>query len=160
MTLYEIKENLLAAMDAVTIDEETGEIVGTDAVSEIEAEFDEKAEAVACYIKQEEAIADAIKAEKKKLDERGKAHEKRAAWLKEYLASMMAEAKKTGLETAQVKISFRTSQVVVVDDPTIIPAQYQRTKVEADKTALKSALKNGEVIEGARLESRENLQIK
>lgn len=66
-------------------------------------------------------------------------------------------------ETPFVKLSWRPSEAVIVDvAPELLPEKYQRIKTtcDADKTALKAALKAGETIEGAKLEKRHSLQIK
>jgi len=58
-----------------------------------------------------------------------------------------------------VSISWRKSERVEVDDMDTLPDQYTRVKVEADKTAIKSALKAGESIEGARIVASSSIQI-
>lgn len=162
MTLYEIKEEYNKALAAVTVDEETGEIMGLEAVEELAAALDEKADAIACYIKDEKALAEALKAEEAALAARRKAHEKKAGGLQDYLGAMLTAAGKDKLETARAKLSFRRSEAVIVDNLDTIPAEYRREKVtvEADKTAIKAAIKDGVVVEGARLEERRSLQIK
>lgn len=67
------------------------------------------------------------------------------------------------METDFVTLSWRKSEAVVVDGaPELLPEKYQRVKitVDADKTAIKAAIKAGEDVPGARLEMRQNLQIK
>lgn len=66
-------------------------------------------------------------------------------------------------ETDFVKLSWRPSEAVIVDvAPELLPEKFQRIKTtcDADKTAIKAALKSGEIIEGAKLEKRHSLQIK
>ncbi len=65
------------------------------------------------------------------------------------------------IETPTLKISFRKSESVEVDegfnDPEFIT---EKTVVTVDKIKLKSALKNGDFIIGARINHNLNLQIK
>jgi hypothetical protein len=65
-------------------------------------------------------------------------------------------------ETPRVVLSFRTSKAVVVTDETKLDKKYMKAKVvvTVDKTAIKDALDKGEVVEGAAIEEKQNLQIK
>ena len=76
----------------------------------------------------------------------------------EYLANNFDREK---YETAKVKLSWRKSESVNVPDVTLLPEEYRRVKevVEADKKAIKDALKAGEAIAGAELVVKKNLQI-
>lgn len=51
MTLYEIKEDILKAINNIEIDEDTGEIMNTDALDDLQEQFSDKAENIALYIK-------------------------------------------------------------------------------------------------------------
>ena len=51
VSLYEISADFLKALDGLEVDEETGEITNFDAVEALNAQFEDKAESVACYIK-------------------------------------------------------------------------------------------------------------
>ena len=50
VSLYEISADFLKALDGLEVDEETGEIMNFDAVEALDAQFEDKAESVACYI--------------------------------------------------------------------------------------------------------------
>ncbi|NLZ56231.1 MAG: siphovirus Gp157 family protein [Clostridiaceae bacterium] len=162
LKLYEIPvelDRLLAGM--VNEDGEIDESV----VAEIEAlglvESD-RLESLALYLKNEEATAAAIRAEEIELAKRRKAHEGRADWAKAYLTNYMTGNGRASFESPRVRLSFRRSEAVVDDDPDAIPVEYWRVKTETvlDKTALKTALKAGIEVPGARLEVRQNLQVK
>ena len=49
-TLYEISADFLAALDAMEVDPDTGELLNADQLDALSAAFDEKAEATALYI--------------------------------------------------------------------------------------------------------------
>lgn len=160
MTLYEINQKIEAAiMNAV--DEETGEITEDFAMlDELQLEREQKIENSGLYIKNLTAEIESLKAEEKALSERRKAKEKKAEWLKSYLAYSLAGAK---FETPKLALSFRKSVVVVdVADVDKLPEEFKRVKttIDADKVALKEALKGGAVIDGATLVEKQNLQIK
>lgn len=67
VSLYEISADFLKALDGLEVDEETGEIMNFDAVEALDAQFEDKAESVACYIKNLSAFAADLKAEEENL---------------------------------------------------------------------------------------------
>ena len=66
------------------------------------------------------------------------------------------------IKTPLVKINFRKSESVEVDDVNQLPAAFKVVKVteQADKAAIKAAIKDGVDIAGCRIETHRNLQIK
>ena len=161
-SLYEISTDILEALDSLEIDEETGEIVNFDAVENLHERFDEKAENVACYIKNLTAFAGDLKAEEEALCQRRKSAERRVESLKRYLSSCMDIAGKAKLDTARARISFRKSIQVQIDDESALPADYvvETVTVRPNKTAIKQAIQSGEFVSGASLVENRNLQIK
>ena len=167
MTLYNIDKEILEIIErGFIVDEETGEII--DAHEEFTARLEElksdravKIENIALYIKNLEAIVFSIKLEEKALADRRRAREKRIESLKNYLTSSMVAANENGIETSKVCISFRKSESVVVNEE-ILDRKYFNEKVSytPDKTAIKKALKDGATIDGAYIETKQNLQIK
>lgn len=120
---------------------------------------DEKFEQVVLCNKNDDALLEAIKAEIKALQDRKKTIENRIEWRKGFLTSIL-DGKK--FETSKVKVSFRKSDSVVVDDIEALPEIYKKVKIEtsADKAAIKPLLKNGQEIGGVHLETSLNIQIK
>ena len=158
MTLYEINAELENLME-IAVDPETGEI-SEDLAKQIDAlsmAKDEKIEGVACFIKNLKADAKAIKDEVKSLQARAKAAENKAERLTDYLKYYLNGEK---FKTAKVSISYRNSESVLVEDASVLPAEYQRVTVEADKVAIKDAIKAGASIEGATLVSNTSMIIK
>ena len=168
MKLYELTadyENVMAAIENGEIPEEAL----ADTLESITAMLDEKADNIACWIKQLTAEAEAIKAEEDKLKARRTAKLNRADRLTEYLAECLTNAGRTKIETARNVISFRkTPPKVVFDNEAKFIEWAQREadgllnygKPTVDKTAVKVALENGAKIEGVRIESGMNIQIK
>lgn len=160
MTLYEINAALEAAYDAA-VDPDTGEIINeaaAQALDNLSMAKDDKIENIALWIKNLNAEADAINAEKKKLAARQAAAENKAESLKRYLSGALAGEK---FKTARVAISYRKSESVQIDEGAKLPLELMTTpKPVPNKTAIKEALKAGEVIEGVCLVTNNNIQIR
>lgn len=168
MTLYEIDKAILTLLDEgfnYTVDEETGEVTFDDRSAELEQlQIDraEKLEAVALYIKTLDALAEDIKAEEMALKKRREAREKKADNLRQYLGNSLTTANEEGFETAKVRVSFRKSQAVIVDEEKLDKAfikETVKTTYAPDKTAIKKAIKEGQEVAGAYIEERKAVQI-
>ena len=158
MTLYEINKTLEEAFYEC-FDPDTGEILGsTEALDALSIKRDEKLDNIACYIKNLSAEAEAIKAEKMKLDARQKTTEKRIDWLKRYLAMNMEAGEK--FQNGRVVISWRKSEAVEIADVNMLPEGYCKMKREPMKADIKKALQDGAVIPGAELVVRQNIQVR
>ena len=161
MKLFEIDERLAACVkisDDQAVDAETGEVIDIEAVEALEMEREQKIENIGMWIKDLTAQSEALKAEKNKLAEREKSAKNKAERLKEFLTAYL-DGKK--FETARVSIKFRSVESVSVPDVTALPEKYWRIKPpEADKTAIKNAIKAGEVIEGAELVKKQSISVK
>ena len=158
MTLYKINEQLRNAIE-FGCDPETGEIIDTVALEELEMARDEKIENICLYIKDLKAEAAAIKTEKDVLDARMKASTKKADSLTNYLQLMLSGQK---FKTSRCAVSYRKTQAVKITDESLLPDTYIRRKVieEPDKVAIREALKAGGEVAGACLEDRQSMTIK
>ena len=167
MNLFEIN---LGIEDAFTraVDPETGEIIDADAfeaLDDLQMAFDEKAENIACWIKNLDAEAKALKEQKQAFSERQARTEKKADSLKRYLAAALNGEKKT---YTRASIGFRKSQTLVIEDEAGF-IQYAQNghdewlkfkEPEINKTAVKDAIKAGQEVRFARVEDHQNIQIK
>ena len=147
---------------AASVDEETGELLGTDALDSVSEQFDNKAENVALYVKNLSALAASIKEEADALTERYKAVSKKIDALKAYLTNCMETVGKTELETGKVRIGFRRSSQIDVFSLDALPEKYRRVKHtwSPDKTLIGMALKDGESVPGVRVIEKNIIQIK
>ena len=152
MNLYEIDAQIMSL-----VDEETGEILDTDRLDELAMTRDAKIENIACWIKNLNAEAEALKAEKMAFADRQKKAENKAASLKKYLSDYLAGQK---FESAKAKISFRKSESLEITDISKIPDEYLKITKSANKDDIKTAMKCGAVIEGAVLVQNNNISIK
>lgn len=160
--LYEISADYLLAIENIQVDEETGEVTGYEELEAVADEFDIKAENISLFIKNEEAFALSIREEEKALADRRKQHENKANNLKNYLANQMLDIGKTKLETPKTKVSFRKSEQTIIEAEDLIPKEYIKEKITRtpDKTAIKNAIKSGQEVSGAYIETKQNIQIK
>ena len=160
MKLYEISDAIRAALDHIELDEETGEILSSDALHAVEAQAAEKIEATALYLRELDAEAKAAKDEADRMIARVKSMQKRS----DYLKAMLIEALHvTGkVKTARVTVSIRTTQAVAVDEGANLPEAYTtaKTTVSPNKVAIKQALLDGVEVPGCHLEARESVSIR
>lgn len=153
MKLYEINEQIMAC-----IDNETGEIIDTDKLNELQIAKDEKIENLALWYKDLIAEANALKEEKEAFAEREKAAKNKAESIMNYLSYVLNGE---NFKTTKCALSFRKSERTVIDDIYSIPEIYLKyAEPKADLTEIKKAIKNGEEIKGAHLEEAQNIQIK
>jgi len=156
--LYEINADLEALLSQV---DENGELmIDDEALNALLMERTDKLEGVALAIKNIAAEAAAIKAEEDALKERRQRLEKKRDGLTEWLRLALAGEK---FETARCQVTYRKSEVVTIDDEVFFkrpPAKFVKVTKTADKVAIKAALKAGETIRGAKLEEKQNLQLK
>ena len=149
MTIYEIDQAIMECVDL-----ETGEIIDTDKLNELELERESKIEGVACWIKDLKAEAEALKAEKQAFAERQKVAENKMESLKKWLAYALQGDK---FKTSKCAISFRKSEAVEVTDEGLNNLMKEHDELltykapEPNKTAIKQALKDGLNVVGVQL---------
>ena len=127
-----------------------------------EEQLQNKSVAYSFVIKQMDADIDTIDAEIKRLQALKKQREKASDYLKERIKHAMDTFSIDEIKTPLVKINFRKSESVEVDDVNQLPAAFKVVKVteQADKAAIKAAIKDGVDVTGCRIETHRNLQIK
>ena len=106
MRLYELAQDYKEFLQAIE-DGLIPEDAINDSLESITALIEDKADNIACMIKNLTAEAAAIKVEEASLSERRKTKEKQIERLKEYLSETLLAADYTKVETARNKISFR-----------------------------------------------------
>lgn len=152
-TLYEIDAAILSCVDL-----ETGEILDAEQLQELQMERQQKIESVALWHKNLLSDAAAYKAEKDAFAEKERKAKEAAERLKAWLADALQGEK---FKSQRVSVTFRSSSRVVVDDVLNLPPRFVKFKdPEPDKAAIKDAIKNGEEVNGARIESSQSIIIK
>lgn len=161
MNLYTIDKTIEDIIEkGCSINEETGEFYEFDDLKQLHIDRDVKIDNTVCYLKNTEAMIDALKVEEKKLAERRKVLENKASSIKNFLSYFLDIGKK--LETVHFKISWRKSTAVNIIDEELIGEEFKKEKitVSVDKKLIGEKLKAGEIVTGAELEEKQNLQIK
>lgn len=161
MSLYQISKDFLTAFENIEVDE-YGEILDLSELENIAAEFDNKAENIALYIKNLSSMSAQIKAEESNLYDRRKAIDNKIEGLKRYLSNCMKMVGKDRLETPKCRVSFRSSTAVKIENESDLPEEFVKvTEVKKpDKKALGDAIKAGREIDGVSLVTSRNIQIK
>lgn len=166
LTLFQLTDTISNIVDDI-ID---ADIAGDD--EELKALFDEleslygarseKHEGYVHVIKNAEATAKACRAEAAAFAARGKALENLSKRLKDTLLADLHQHGETTARAGKFRIARQAGQprVVVRVEASELPDDYQRVSIEADKTALKDALKHGEAIDGVELEDTEHIRIR
>lgn len=159
-TLYTITEDqrLLNAM----LEENGGELTPEieEALRITEENFIAKAEAYGASISQFDAQAEACAAEIKRLQAYKKTCENSSRRMKERISEAMQSFNTPKVTAGTFRFSFRNSTAVVVDDEANIPDEYFKTERTLCKKELMDALKAGEYIAGATLETKRSLQMR
>ena len=159
-TLHEITNDALAIYNDVEMLD--GELTPEmeEALKINEGQLQSKGIAYLEIISQRKEYINRVDAEIKRLQ----ALKKASTRLVDNLNYNLLEAQKVfgDFEVGLTTITTRKSESIEVLDVNSLPKEYKVIKVteSADKKALKTALKNGEVIEGVSLIENKNLRIK
>ena len=159
MTIYEIDNEIMNCVDM-----ETGEVIDTDELNDLQMERDAKIENVACWIKELKAEAEAIKNEKQALADRQRVSENKAESLKNWLAYALNGEK---FKTSKCSISYRNSESVEVTEEGLEALMRDHEDLltyktpEPNKKAIKDAIKNdGLTVAGVQLVQKTSTIIK
>ena len=159
MTIYEIDNEIMNCVDM-----ETGEVIDTDKLNDLQMERDAKIENVACWIKELKAEAEAIKNEKQALADRQRVAENKAESLKNWLAYALNGEK---FKTSKCSISYRNSESVEVTEEGLEALMREHEDLltyktpEPNKKAIKDAIKNdGLTVAGVQLLQKTSTIIK
>ena len=176
MQIYPIAESLERLMESF-IDPDTGELTATEeemqaAIEQMQMDFDEKIIELRNEYINLTAEAEAIKNERAKLEIRQKRAEDAADRLKRWLAYLLKGEK---FNLGACKISYRKSEEVVFEKDENgkekteqfvlwadknFPSLLSYQKPKPNKTEIKKALDAGQKVDFAKIQSRQNIQVK
>lgn len=164
MNLYEISNEYQALLDD-RYDPDTGEFLqpALGRIDEIAEQLEDKAIAVASYIKNLEAEREAIEKAKKNMAERESRLDKRADYLSQYLQSNMERCGITEIKSPMFVIKLKKCPVSTdILDENMIPNDYKKSKeiVTIDKLKLKEEMLAGVIVPGAALKQNNRLEIR
>jgi len=161
LKLYEIEKQYIDLAQSI-IDNE-GEVTPEQeqALQITQDQLETKGRGYGFIIKDLETDCDIIDIEIKRLQAFKSSRNKTIDKLKERLTDSMILFGIDKIESPTLKISFRNSESVEVEE-LIIDAKYCKTKttITPDKAMIKEAIKRGEKVVGAILKQNNNLQIK
>lgn len=157
---YEIKTTE-EAMIASGMDEQTV----IDTLDGLSISLEEKINGIVKWVKNNEALAAAIKQEEAAMKERRAALENRNKWLKAYVLDAMRIAGMNKIDYPEFAVTVRNNpQSVFIHDASLIPDDFMRQPPapppEVDKKAIAERLKEGGIVPGAELVRSKRLEIK
>ena len=124
--------------------------------------FHSKSESYGYCIREINYNKEIIEREIERLQKLNRSCNKTIDRLKDNIEMAMNTFEVDKIETPLIKISFRKSESVEVEDVNQLPNEYKVIKVTeaADKFKIKDAIKAGETIEGCYLKNNRNIQIR
>lgn len=160
MRLYEIDTNLRILWDKIA--EQEGELTEEDiqALNELEIAQNDKLEGYGVIIRELNAEIEECNSEIKRITEIAKHKKNASERLKKTLQEYMLNNELDKFESLKVKISFRKSQSLEIEEGAELPDDLMRIKKEPDKTAIKEYIVNGGELKGVFLLDKKNIQIK
>jgi len=163
MSLYHMTEQYQRAL-AELADADLPEEVVADTLEALEGELIQKGQAVAAFALNLVAEIEAVKAVEKRISDRRKALERRADGLREYLRTNMEKAGIGEIKAVDGTFTAKLGKgrpAVVIDDEALIAddSEFIRWRREVNKTAIAEALKAGEQVPGAHLETKPSLRL-
>ena len=98
----------------------------------------------------------------KRLEAMKKSRGKTVDRLKESVSKAMQLYEIDKIETPTLKISFRKSESIEVEEESLIDEKFMTVKTTKtpNKTAIKEAIKNGEIVLGVTLKQNQNIQFR
>jgi len=150
--LYDIAEQYKNIQEMVDSDDENMLVAIADTLEGIEAEFQEKAQAVVSTAFNIESGIDAIDAHIKRLQERKKTIQAKSEWLRDYLKRNMELTGINKIECPLFTITLsKAPQQAEITDESLLPDDYVKveTKVSPKKAEILKALKEGADVPGA-----------
>ena len=177
--LFEIEQSMMNLLE-YGVDDSTGEIIETEEdfnnlYNSIQLDLQTKIDNSNCLCKLIDGELEVIDKEIKRLQTEKKSRENKKEWIKRNVDNFIRRQftdengnldseglNKYKLELPHSKISYRKSESVEVNDVSLLPKEYRKEKIEvsADKKKKKKVLKSGKEINGAKLVTNINMQVK
>lgn len=167
MKLYEISDTYRAFMAALDAGEIPEDAIG-DTLDGIEGAFDDKADSIACLIKELRLEAAGIKTEADNLTARARRAQAKADRLQSYLFTHMQAMGKSRITTSRNALSLRKGPVScrIEDEDTVLGFLSMhhmedciKREVSIRKKPLLDRMKEGEEIPGVHMEQGTTLRI-
>lgn len=152
----EIYDNILTCVDP-----ETGEVFDEETYDAIQSDIEHVAEQLALEVKNAKAEVKAIKDEVKNLQNKALSAENREERCKGLLRYLLHGEK---FKTPRANVFYRKSKSVDVradfDELAAVNPGFIRVRKEYNKTAIKEALENGQVVPGCEMVEKESVIVR
>ena len=160
-TLYELSEQYQELL-SMALDPDVDPEALADTMEGLEGEIEAKADGYAKVMKELRAVADARKAEAKRLTDGAKSIEANIDRMKTALETAMRLTGKTKFKTTLFGYSIQKNPPALkIDRPEDVPAEFlipQEPKI--DTAGIKKGMKEGAVFDWCHLEQSEGLRIR
>lgn len=169
MSLFDISLEYHALADLIESDlevnEETGEIVdNTNELKQLfenlQMSFEEKLDNSQRYIMTLKSEENILAEEIKRLQAKKSSVKNKQDRIKSMILNSLQTSKQSKFKTPFNNFIIKETEAVEVLDNDLLARTYLRIKFEADKVKIKSALKSGDEVEGAKLVNNTSLVIK
>ena len=159
--LWQLSDGIQQLENAIAIIVDNEDLTDEDRETKLEETFNEwleagesfksKAEQVAQFIRHQEALAEARKAEAKRIQALAKQAENGATRLRKYLIAQMIRSDVKKIEGTTVKIGLRKKQpqILINVPPEELPDEYVKVTYKADLTKIRKLLKSDAEIDWA-----------
>jgi len=152
MKLYEIAYQYKSIQEMADSDDENMMVAIADTMEGIEADFQEKAQAIVATAFNVESDIDAIDAQIMRLQNKKKTIQSKSEWLRDYLKRNMQATGINKITCPLFSITLSApGRVVEITNEGLLPDEYVKVKttVSPDKVSILKALKEGAEIPGA-----------
>lgn len=162
LSLYNIQQEYISVVESI-IDNDG--LLSEEMEAALQINKDQLENKSQCYgfiVRQLEGECDMIDNEIKRLEAMKKSRGKTVDRLKESVSKAMQLYEIDKIETPTLKISFRKSESIEIEEESLIDEKYMAVKTTKtpDKKAIKEAIKAGEIVLGVTLKENQNIQFK
>lgn len=169
LSLFDISNEFFALKDLIDndleVDEETGEITDNSKIlkelfDNLQLTFEDKLDNAHRYCLTLDGEADILDKEIKRLQFKKTALNNKRDRLRKLMLSSIESAGYDKIKTSLYSFSIKNSESLDVSSIDNIPREFLRIKKEADKTAIKNAIKQGQEIDGCKIVKNKSLVTK
>ena len=159
--MYQLAEEYagLEAQAIAAVDDHEAKALA-DTIEAIKGEIGQKTDAIAALIRGMDAESRALRDEEVRMAERRKAIEAGVERLKDYVLGCFRRAGLQKLKGPRFTVWLQESESVSVFNEELLPEDFVRVKREPDKGSIKDAIKAGQDVPGAALETKAGVRIR
>ena len=169
LSLFDISQEFFALKDLIDndleVNEDTGEITDnskllSELFDNLSLTMEDKFDNTQRYVLTLNGESDTLDKEIKRLQAKKSALNNKADKLKKMMQNALSVAGLEKFKTALYSFTIKTTEALEVESIDNIPREFLRIKKEADKVAIKTAIKGGLEIDGCKIVVNKNLGVK